>query len=242
MYNSIKDAVILAAGLGTRFGTFTDKMPKGFIPIAGKAMVIRSIEALIRCGIEHIYIGTGYKQEMYEDLKKIYTEVECCYSPRYAETNSMYTLYNMRDILYGKDFLLLESDIVYEDKALTSLVDDEHESTMLITPVIKFQDQYYVEYDKNHYLTNCSTNKNEINYDGELVGIHKISKEFYRMMCSNYSRILEEKPKLGYEYQILSISKLLPVYVLKLETLKWYEIDDLEDRIYAENNIMQFID
>ena len=60
-------------------------------------------------------------------------------------------------------------------------------------------------------------------------------------MCSNYSRILEEKPKLGYEYQILSISKLLPVYVLKLETLKWYEIDDLEDRIYAENNIMQFI-
>ena len=87
MRNSIKNAVILAAGLGTRFGTFTDKMPKGFIPIAGKAMVIRSIEALIRCGIEHIYIGTGYKQEMYEDLKKIYTEVECCYSPKYAETN-----------------------------------------------------------------------------------------------------------------------------------------------------------
>ena len=50
----IKTAVIMAAGMGTRFGERTELMPKGFIPFKGKAMVVRSIETLIACGIERI--------------------------------------------------------------------------------------------------------------------------------------------------------------------------------------------
>lgn len=56
----IKTAVIMAAGMGTRFGRYTDLIPKGFIPYKEKPMVIRSIEMLINCGIEKIIIGTGY--------------------------------------------------------------------------------------------------------------------------------------------------------------------------------------
>lgn len=232
----------MAAGLGTRFGNLTEKMPKGFIPVSGKAMVIRSIEALIRCGIEHIYIGTGYKKEMYEDLKSTYPQIECCFSPKYADTNSMYTLYNMRELIGNSDFLLLESDLVYEDRALTALIENEHDSIMLITPVTKFQDQYYVEYDENHNLVNCSVNKEEINPCGELVGIHKIGNQFYKLMCDEYAKILNEKPKLGYEFQLLSMSKIQALYVLNEEGLKWYEIDDIDDRDYAEKRIMQFIE
>lgn len=238
----IKAAVILAAGLGTRFGNLTETMPKGFLPISGKPMVIRSIEALIRCGIEHIYIGTGYKNEMYEALRELYPQVECCYSPRYAETNSMYTLYNMRNLIGNQNFILLESDIIYEDKAITSLMDDIHPTVMLITPVTKFQDQYYVEYDQAHNLKNCSVSKEQITPCGELVGIHKIGADFYKLMCSDYQQILEEYPKLGYEFQILRISKQMPVYVLNKEGLKWYEIDDVQDMEYAEKNIVRFID
>lgn len=36
----------MAAGMGTRFGHYTDMIPKGFIPYKGKPMVIRSIEAV----------------------------------------------------------------------------------------------------------------------------------------------------------------------------------------------------
>ena len=35
----IHTAVIMAAGLGTRFGQMTEKMPKGFVPFKGKKMV-----------------------------------------------------------------------------------------------------------------------------------------------------------------------------------------------------------
>ena len=67
----VKTAVIMAAGMGTRFGNMTEKMPKGFIPFKGKPMIVRSIETLISCGIERIIIISP----------KIYTNTMCIFSP-----------------------------------------------------------------------------------------------------------------------------------------------------------------
>lgn len=228
----------MAAGLGTRFGQMTEKIPKGFIPFKGEPMVVHSIKTLLSCGINRIIIGTGYKKEVYESLKTEYSQIECVYSPRYAETNSMYTLYNCREAIGDDDFILLESDLVFEKKAITSLQESEFESAMLITPVTKFQDQYYVEMDDDSILTNCSTDKQKINPNGELVGIHKLSNIFYKRMCAEYAKIVDEKPKLGYEYQLLDMSqRVMPMNVLKVDNLQWYEIDDIEDLKYAEENI-----
>ena len=228
----------MAAGLGTRFGQITENIPKGFVPFKGEPMIIHSIRTLIDCGIERIIIGTGYKKETYESLKNEYSEIECVYSPRYAETNSMYTLYNCREAIGNEDFILLESDLVFEKKAIISLQECNYESAMLITPVMKFQDQYYVEMDENCVLTNCSTDKGEIHPNGELVGIHKLSNIFFRRMCAEYAKFVDVKPKLGYEYQLLYMSQhVTPMNVLKVNNLQWYEIDDIEDLKFAEENI-----
>lgn len=235
----VTTAVIMAAGLGSRFGKMTETMPKGFIEVGGKSMVIRSIETLIACGINRIIIGTGYKKEVYEELKVKYPQIECVYSPRYAETNSMYTLWNCREAIGDDDFILLESDIIYSKNAITELMENEHPDIMLITPVTKFQDQYYVEYDEKGTLTRCSTNKAEIEAKGELVGIHKLSSPFYHKMCEAYAQIVEEKPKLGYEYQLLWMSQnVSPVYVLNAQDVSWYEIDDEDDLRYAEEHVV----
>ncbi len=229
----------MAAGMGTRFGDMTELIPKGFIPACGIPMVIRSIQSLKRCGIERIIIGTGYHKEKYENLATEMGCIECVYSPKFAETNSMYTLWNCREAIGEDDFLLLESDLVFEDKAITSLIENKESTIMLITPVTKFQDQYYVESNDNGILTNCSTNQDELAYKGELVGIHKISNAFYQKMCSDYETIINEKPKLGYEYELLRMSQnISPVYVLSVPGLLWYEIDDIDDLQYAEKNIL----
>ena len=49
----------MAAGMGTRFGQMTEKIPKGFIPYNGIPMVVRSIRTLIDCGIDRIIILYG---------------------------------------------------------------------------------------------------------------------------------------------------------------------------------------
>lgn len=237
----IKTAMILAAGMGTRFGHYTELVPKGFVEVGGNPMILRSIEILLSCGIDRIVIGTGYKKEAYEALQEKYSYVDTCFSPRYAETNSMYTLYNTRDVLGSDDFLLLESDLVFEKRAVESLLICDQPDVMLVTPVTKFQDQYYIEYDNDHILTSCSINKNELDAKGELVGIHKLSNSFYRKMCTDYASIVNEQLNLGYEYELLRMSRnLSPMYVLKVDDLKWYEIDDESDLDYAEQHIIRY--
>jgi len=239
----IKTAVIMAAGMGTRFGQYTEKIPKGFVECGGLSMVERSIRTLIDCGVERIIIGTGYHKESYEALREQYPQIECVFSPRYAETNSMYTLYNCREAIGNDDFLLLESDLIFERKAITSLMECPEPDVMLITPVTKFQDQYYVEYrEPDHRLTRCSTVESDLDAKGELVGIHKLSANFYKEMCADYAKQVDEKPKLGYEYELLQMSqRIRKVYVLKVEGLKWYEIDDPDDLAYAEEHVLPFL-
>ena len=237
----IKTAMIMAAGMGTRFGCYTELVPKGFVEVGGIPMIVRSIRTLLDCGIERIILGTGYRKEVYETLQLDYPQIECCYSPRYAETNSMYTLYNTRDIVGKDDFLLLESDLIFERKAIQSLLNCPESDVMLISSLTKFQDQYYVEYNADHILTACSVNKEELDAKGELVGIHKLSNRFYREMCEDYAGIVEQQPKLGYEYELLRMSQArMSLYVLKMDSLKWYEIDDEADLEYAEKNIVEY--
>jgi len=236
----------MAAGMGTRFGKYTELIPKGFVEYKDKAMVVRSIETLISCGIERIIIGTGYHRESYEALMAKYPQIECVFSPRYAETNSMYTLYNCREAIGSEDFLLLESDLVFERECISKLISCEFESAMLITPVTKFQDQYYVQMDSSCRLINCSVNRDEIQPSGELVGIHKLSNKFYQQVISEYAKVVDEKPKLGYEFQLMLTSQKgvsgelcadAVMNVLKLEGVEWYEIDDPQDLEYAETHL-----
>lgn len=232
----------MAAGLGTRFGKMTETMPKGFIECGGISMVERSIKTLIDCGIGRIIIGTGYLKEKYEALKILYPQIECVFSPCYAETNSMYTLWNCRDVIGNDDFILLESDLLFEKKAITSLIECQEPDIMLITPVTKFQDQYYVEFGEGNRLTRCSIKHTDLDAKGELVGIHKLSNKFYRLMCDDYAKKIYDKPNLGYEYELLTMSQeIKKVYVLKVDNLKWYEIDDIDDLNYAEEHVLQYL-
>jgi UTP--glucose-1-phosphate uridylyltransferase len=55
----IRKAIILAAGLGTRFLTATKAMPKEMLPIVDKPTIQYIVEEAIDSGIEDIIFVTG---------------------------------------------------------------------------------------------------------------------------------------------------------------------------------------
>jgi MurNAc alpha-1-phosphate uridylyltransferase len=59
----IKQALILAAGLGTRMGALTASVPKPIIEVAGQSMITRMIDQLIAFGVSKIVINTHYFQD-----------------------------------------------------------------------------------------------------------------------------------------------------------------------------------
>ena len=131
----MKTAVILAAGLGSRLKNRTKLQPKGFLELDNISLIKRSVDNLLLCGIEKIYIGTGYLSEVYDEFALKYPQIQTIKSDKYETTSSMYTLYNMKKKL--KDgFLLLESDLLYEIDALKHLIDD------------KIEDKNHVEFCK----------------------------------------------------------------------------------------------
>ncbi len=220
----VKIAVILAAGRGSRLGKMAYGIPKGFLEIEGKSLIQRSVENLLQVGIEKIYIGTGYNKEKYEEFASYYREIECVNNIHYSLTGSMYTLYNMRERLMS-DFLLLESDILYEKKALELLSQDERDDVILVSGTTNSGDEVFVEVDNKNCLVNLSKERKELNsVYGELVGVSKISYKRYMMMC----HLFEGKRNviIDYEYIILATARDKPFYVKKVNDLIWGEVDN----------------
>ena len=89
----INNAVILAAGLGSRIESLSKDKPKGFIEINNITLIERSIENLINEGITSIYIGTGYKSLFYENLKNKYDSIITVKNLDYKSTGSFHNLY-----------------------------------------------------------------------------------------------------------------------------------------------------
>jgi len=56
----VKKAMILAAGLGTRFKPWTDQHPKALAPVNGKSLLQRNVEYLQTYGIDDIVINVHH--------------------------------------------------------------------------------------------------------------------------------------------------------------------------------------
>ena len=57
---TIENAMVLAAGLGTRLRPITDRMPKPLVPIAGKPMIDYVLDALVEAGVMRAVVNVHH--------------------------------------------------------------------------------------------------------------------------------------------------------------------------------------
>lgn len=227
MSSSIRTAVILAAGLGSRLGNIKENKPKAFVKIGGESLIERSIQLLVKKGINNIIIGTGYLSEEFDALKDKFPQVSTCRNPDYEKTGSMYTLFVLKELV-NEPFLLLEGDLLYESAALDYLLNDKNENIILASDATQSGDEVFIQCNDRGMLQQMSKERASLSYiTGELVGISKLSIESLEAMCafanSQYERGNRE---IHYEDAMVGISNEVDLFVRVIEDLAWCEIDD----------------
>jgi 2-aminoethylphosphonate-pyruvate transaminase len=221
----ITTAVILAAGRGTRLQNVLKDVPKGFLEINGLSLIERSLKLLSDAGIRRTVIVTGHLSEFYEDLQKRIPGVETIRNEIYADSGSMYSYYCARPLIHD-DVLLLESDLIYEPRALESLISTNQKDAILISGKTLSGDEVYVE-TIDERISHLSKNPDDLkSITGELVGISKISYDLYLRMIQTAETLFQESLKVEYEHCLIKTAQSYPVYYLKIEDLIWSEIDD----------------
>jgi CTP:phosphocholine cytidylyltransferase-like protein/thiamine kinase-like enzyme len=107
-FHRVDNAIILAAGFGSRFVPYTYETPKGLLTVKGTPMVERQIEQLLAVGISDITLVVGYKKEMFDYLIDKYG-VRLLFNPEYAVKNNFVSLYYARERL-ANSYVLVSDD------------------------------------------------------------------------------------------------------------------------------------
>jgi len=235
----IKSAVILAAGMGTRLRGEVEDIPKGFLRLGQCPIIEESIERLAAAGIRNVVIVTGYCADYYERFAAGRDGlVRTVHNPRFAESGSMYSLYCARDDI-DEDFLLLESDLIYEPRALTELLAEPAADALLLSGPTGAGDEVWVE-TRDGNLVAMSKDRDALtgSVAGELVGISKISTGLFALMQDIAERAFETSLRYDYETDCLvAAAARRSIRCPVVADLVWSEIDDPDHLQRAREHI-----
>ena len=217
--NHPEKAVILAAGKSNFFET-----PNALVEVYNEKIIERSINLLLKKKIKKIYIVCGYKAELFSYLETKYSQVHIIYNNDYQEKGSFYSLLTLKDICQD-DIILLDSDIIYEEKALDYILESNRVNAILVNAEKGYKNENFIE-EKNGKLWNISKDIRELaNYSGEMLGISKLSKD----LLKDIFNLPVENDKFSYEYAIKECGIRNEIYTIHIDYLLWGEISNDEN-------------
>lgn len=238
--------LILAAGMGKRLKDLTKDNTKCMVKVNEVTLIDRMLHQLEKLHLSRIVIVVGYQgQKLIDYIQElgISTPISFVNNPIYDKTNNIYSLMLAKDYLLKEDTILLESDLIFEDSVLQTLLDDPRETLALVDKYESWMDGTCIKIDKNDTIEAfISGNKfvfEDIPYYYKTVNIYKFSKHFsethYVPFLEAYSIALGNNE---YYEQVLRVITMLDdpeIKPKKLEGQLWYEIDDIQDLDIAES-------
>ncbi len=239
-------AIILAAGIGYRLLPLTQHVPKCMVPVAGKAIISRAVDALVENGIRDIVVVIGYQKEMIKEFLHstygddiAFTFVE---NDIYAKTNNIYSLW-LASQWFDDDIILLESDVVFANGMMADLLASDSDNVIVVDHCHAENDGTVVKVDAHGNVYHLMT-KDHLQYPHEktdlfkTVNIYRFSRHFlehsFFPILKNY---IETRSYSKYYELILGI--IIYLESAKLKALaasqhKWFEIDTYPDLVKAD--------
>ena len=234
-------AVILAAGMGKRLGELTKGNTKCMVEVNGVSLIDRALGQLASLDLNRVVIVVGYEgKKLMDYIGNRYDgrlKIEYIENPIYDKTNNIYSLALAKEKLLEDDTLLIESDLIFDDRMFPLIVNNPYPNLALVAKYETWMDGTMVRIDDDNNIVDFISKKafkySDVDFYYKTVNVYKFSRDF---MEHKYLPFLEAYcSALGnneYYEQVLRVICMLDNSELKALPItdeKWYEIDDIQD-------------
>src|SRR3954463_12069092 len=236
--------VILAAGRGSRLNGAASESPKCLVEAGGLTLVGRQIRALPRAGVDEITVVVGCDAErVRRACGRGVTYVE---NARYAQTNSMYSLWMARPLLY-EGFVVLNCDVVFHPTLLHDLLSARHDNALLLAYREANQPPFGDEEMKVKVrcgrVVDMSKTMDPAEADGENLGIVKFGPAGAAALVDILDRLISAGGLRDWAPRAFGeFAKTSPLHAIGTRGLPWIEIDFPEDYQRAVREVLPRIE
>lgn len=239
-------AIILAAGMGKRLGELTKENTKCMIDVNGCKLIDRMLDQLSKLNLKRVVIVVGYQADnLMQHIGNRYEgrlRIEYVHNAIYDKTNNIYSLALAKEQLQEDDTLLLESDLVFEDRMLKLLLDNPYPNLALVAKYETWMDGTMVRIDSDNNIVSFVPKKafrySDVPYYYKTCNIYKFSKDFsrnqYVPFLEAYSRAMGNNEYYEQVLRVITALDKSALRALPITDEKWYEIDDIQDRDIAQ--------
>lgn len=128
--HKVDNAIILAAGMSSRFVPLNFEKPKGLLEVKGETLIERQIRQLKEKGIDEIIVVVGYMKEQFEFLKTKYGVI-LVETTDYEIKNNHASVYAAKK--YLKNTIITSSDLYFTENIFQKYAYDAYYCTIYVS-------------------------------------------------------------------------------------------------------------
>ena len=231
--------VILAAGMAKRLRPLTDTKPKCLLKVGERTLLERTVVAMAAAGISEFVVVTGYRADQIRDFLDNLVKPEFLGKPRftylhnadYEHNNNIYSLWMAGQVVRGKEFLLMDSDILCDPAAVLRIA-QEPEAALAVNRHELGEEEMKVVVDGQMHSTEISKTCRPEDAMGESVGIEKVTAAYSEALYRELDQMILNEGLIDIFYE-RAFERLIPqghtFRVVDTTNYFSYELDTPED-------------
>ena len=226
--------VILAAGMAKRLRPLTDTKPKCLLKVGDRTLLERTIDAMVATGITELVVVTGYRGEMIREWINTHRQTlkwTFIDNADYEHNNNIYSLWLAGQVVRGQEFLLMDSDILCDPKAVAEVARQEEPALALNRHELG-EEEMKIVVDQDNRITEISKTCRVEDAVGESVGIEKMTAAYSEALYRELDQMIEKEGLIDIFYE-RAFERLSPQgHTFKVvDTTRFfsYELDTPED-------------
>ncbi|HWA15536.1 MAG TPA: phosphocholine cytidylyltransferase family protein [Gemmatimonadales bacterium] len=229
-------AIILAAGSGTRLRPLTLDTPKCLIDVGGKTILARQLERLAAAGIRRAVVVTGYLNEQVTSHLRQYPqagmEVRLAPNADYATTGNCMSVLAARGQVDAGTIVLCDGDVVLTGDALTRLAAEPCSAALLLDTETRLaEEEMKAELDAKGNVRRLSKQLDPATCAGESIGIQKVGGAALPIFWATLESMRDGGDTQGYYEDAFQrmVNAGVTFRTVPIGHHEWTEIDDLAD-------------